>query len=163
MMSDAIDYQALLSQLESEREKLDTMIAWVRGKLGQQAPDYAVRGKTPKLHSKAIEATAMPRQLASDTFFRMQIPVAIKSYLNIMRGPRSAKLIVEGLKQGGLTSKAKNLYQTVYPSLLRMEKAGEVVRVTNGEWGLVEWYPAGTRKSSPAASAADESEDASKG
>jgi hypothetical protein len=158
MMSDTIDYGALLSQLENEREKLDTMIAWVRGKLGQPTQDFVMRGKVPDTGSKVIEAKTQPRQLASDTFFRMQIPVAIKSFLNIVRGPRSAKVIVDGLKQGGLTSQAKNLYQTVYPTLLRMEKAGEVVRVTNGEWGLAEWYPAGSRKSSNLAPAVNEPE-----
>jgi len=53
--------------------------------------------------------------------------------------------ITEGLKRGGLTTKARNLYATVYPTLLRMEKSGDVVRVTKGEWGLAEWYPSGRK------------------
>jgi hypothetical protein len=82
-------------------------------------------------------------RLANDSFFHLSVPEAIKKYLNIAKRPKTTKDITVALDVGGLTHHAKNLYQTVYPTLLRMEQAKQVVRVGKGEWGLAEWYPGG--------------------
>lgn len=138
------DYEQLLINLEEERSNVERLIAWVKGKMAQQ--DGSVQAVEPPSTKQPPAATPMrfPR-LAPDSFFRMTVPQAIKEYLNISKRPKTGKQITEALRSGGLTSTAKNLYGTVYPTLLRMEKAGEVVRVSKGEWGLSEWYP-GSRK-----------------
>jgi hypothetical protein len=142
-MAEGIDYQQLLGDLELERDNVERMIVWVKGKLG-----LADGVATHVANTKGLQETlGAPRyqRLMPDTFFRMTVPQAIKAYLNIMKRPRSVKDITAGLDQGGLTHKAKNLYATVYPTLLRMEGAHEVVRVGRGEWGLAEWYPGGRK------------------
>ncbi len=52
---------------------------------------------------------------------------------------------MSALDNGGLTHHAKNLYATVYPTILRIEAANEAVRVGNGNWGLTECYPSGPK------------------
>ncbi len=148
-MSDPIDYERILSSLLEERGDLDRMIAWAQKKLGQpSAPAKPYIGGPDKIGlTKVFEGTVVSSKLAPDMFFRMSVSQAIKTYLNIARRPQSAKDITAALSGGGLTHKAKNLYATVYPTLLRMEEDGVVARVGKGEWGLSEWYPGG-RKSS---------------
>ena len=60
-------------------------------------------------------------RLANDSFFHLSVPDAIKKYLIIARRPATPKDITMALNVGGLTHQAKNLYQTVYPTLLRMD------------------------------------------
>jgi hypothetical protein len=137
-------YEQLLLELEQERENIDRMIVWVKGKMQQsgRAETVVVAG----LKTGTDGRTRFPRiGMATDAFFRMSVPDAVKKFLNIVKGPRTAKDITAGLEQGGLTHQAKNLYATVYPTLLRMLEAGDVVRVSKNEWGLAEWYPAGRK------------------
>ncbi len=142
-MSEVPDYDKLLRGLEEERENIDRMIAWVQKKRLEQSADSS---ESPVANSKPAQNVPLrfPR-LAPDTFFRMTVPQAIRELLNILKRPKSAKEITAALESGGLTHQSKNLYATVYPTLLRMEKANEVVRVGNREWGLSEWYPAGRK------------------
>jgi hypothetical protein len=133
-------YQQLLTELEQERDSIERMIVWVKGRMEQgDSAGTVTAASKPPLHMR------FPRLISADAFFRMSVPDAIKKYLNIIKRPKTAKEITAGLQQGGFTTKAKNLYATVYPTLLRMEEAGEVVRVTKAEWGLTEWYPAGRK------------------
>jgi len=138
-MDDSV-YQQLLVELEKERDNIERMIVWVKGHIEES--DSVERIPAP---AKSEPIARFPRLIPPDAFFRMPVPEAIKKYLNIVKRPKTAKEITGGLQQGGLTTKAKNLYATVYPTLLRMVQSGEVVRVTKNEWGLTEWYP-GSRK-----------------
>jgi len=141
-MSDVKEYEKILEDLMAERASLDNMITWVQKKLAQNGVSFSAAPQLPASH---IEPQRFPR-LASDTFFRMTSAQAIKEFLNIAKRPKSAKVITAALQEGGLTHQAKNLYATVYPTLLRMEKAREVVRVGKREWGLSAWYSAGRAK-----------------
>lgn len=135
------DYQVILEQLEEEQENIARLIVWVKGKMAQQ--DGGVQALV-EAAPKQSTPMRFPRPVPSDAFFRMTVPEAIKKCLNIFKRPLSAKEITNALNEGGLTHQAKNLYATVYPTLLRMESANEVARVAKGEWGLSEWY--GSRK-----------------
>lgn len=139
---DETTYQQLLAELEQERDNIERMIIWVKDRMEQADSAEAIGSSAKPTPSMA---TRFPRSLAPDTFFRMTVPDAIKKYLNIAKRPRTAKDITAALDSGGLTHQAKNLYATVYPTLLRMESANEVVRVGKGEWGLSEWYPSGRK------------------
>jgi hypothetical protein len=143
-MPEDVDIKRLLPLWIEERDALNMLIAWGQKKTGQGSKEVPAERRS----RAALEPTAMPTLLESDTFFRMSVPNAIKSFLNISRRPRTAQDITDGLKRGGLTTKARNLYATVYPTLLRMEKAGEVVRPTKGEWGLANWYSGGRKANS---------------
>ncbi len=135
-MNETVDYDKVLAELMEERENLDNMIAWVQKRLGRND----VGASLPNSAGESSEPRRFPRLLPSHAFFRMKVPQAIRAYLNFVKRPRSAKEITQGLKDGGFASRAKNLYATVFPSLLRMEKTEEIERVGKGEWGLSEWY-----------------------
>ena len=138
MDAEKIDYDKLLAELLEERAGIDNMIAWVEKRVGRSAnPDGQ---PSPTLPRSLEQPMRFPRTLAPDAFFRMNVPDAITAYLNIVKGPRSAKDITEALKQGGLITRAKDLYQTVFPTLTRMEKKGQIAKLNNGDWGLAEWY-----------------------
>lgn len=140
-----MDYQQLLAELQEERSKIDYMIEWVKSRV-QQSGMVVADGASIQPQVEATPQSMRFPRLASDTFFRMSVPQAIKTFLNIVKRPQKAKAITQALNAGGLTHQAKDLYATVYPTLLRMEKTQEVVRIGDGEWALAEWYPAGGRK-----------------
>jgi HB1, ASXL, restriction endonuclease HTH domain len=138
------DYQLILEQLEEEQENIARLIVWVKGKMAQQDGGVQTVVETA---AKQSGPSRFPRFLPRDAFFRMSVTDAIKKCLNAFKRPMTAKDITETLNEGGLTHQAKNLYATVYPTLLRMEAANEVARVGKGEWGLAEWYPGGKKTS----------------
>lgn len=135
-MTERPDYEKILEELMAERSNIEVMIAWVQKKLAQNGV------ASPPVSTVSISSSEPIRfpRLAQDTFFRMSFPQAIKEFLNISKRPMSAMEITAALQDGGLTHQAKNLYSTVYPTLLRMEKAKEVARVGKRKWGLAEWY-----------------------
>lgn len=143
-MPEGTDYQQILADLEQEQENIERMIVWVKGRIAQQADSaQAVVSAAKPLPSSG--PMRFPRLLPADAFFRMSVPEAIKKYLNMVKRPKTAKEITAALDAGGLTHQAKNLYATVYPTLLRMEGNNEVVRVSKREWALAEWYPGGRK------------------
>ncbi len=142
-MSEGIDYEALLAAMEEERANLDKMIAWVKWKIPKGDTNGSAKIEQ-MIAQRSTEPIRFPR-LKQDTFFKMSFPQAIKECLNLMKRPLSARDITNALQEGGLTHKAKDLYQTVFPTLQRMKEKGEVDKLANGEWGLAEWYE---RKSS---------------
>ena len=146
------DYEVILQQLEEEQENIARLILWVRGKMAQQ--DGGVQAVVEPAPRPSMPMR-FPRTLPSDAFFRMTVQDAIKKCLNIFKRPMTAKEITNALNEGGLTHQAKNLYATVYPTLLRMLSAHEVDRMSKGEWGLSEWY--GSRKTNQEEKAQSES------
>ena len=141
-MKDTVDFQALLDEALAERERLNVVINWLTNRLGQPSGEAT----PPTAHvMKAGTPMRFPR-LASDAFFRMSVSDAIKAYLSFAKKPQTARDITDALIAGGLTFKAKNLYQTVFPTLTRMSKeSGEVAKLKDNTWGLAEWYSAGRR------------------
>lgn len=148
-MAEPIDYGKLLDGLLEERAKLETMIAWVKGKLAEtnQNPPVTVDTLLRERSERPAEPSRHPR-LKSDTFFKMSVIDAIEECLSIAKRPLTAREITDALEAGGLTHKAKNLYQTVFPTLSRMRDRGIVEQLpTGGQWGLAAWY--GRKNASP--------------
>jgi hypothetical protein len=137
-LSEGTNYEALLTELVEERANLDRMIAWVQRRLDKGELSVS----PPQQPSTGI--LRFPR-LRPDQFFKMSVPEAIRAFLNIMKRPQSARDITDALQAGGLSHRAQDLYQTVFPTLQRMKGKGEVDKLANGEWGLAEWYTAGRR------------------
>ncbi len=134
-----IDYSAVLADLEARRAKLDAAIAGIREMLGLNTEH---RTDTIGTHDEPASSELTPH-----SFFQLQIGDAIRKYLRIVRTPKSAKDIVEALQAGGLTSTSKNLYTTVYTTMVRDdERGGEIMKLNNGKWGLAVWYPGAQRK-----------------
>jgi hypothetical protein len=142
-MNENTDYEKVLADLLEERANLDRMITWVQGKLGKvEASALSIPTSMPSSSQGTVMRS--PR-LRPDTFFKMSVQEAIRECLNIMRRPMSARDITNALQDGGLTHKAKDLYQTVFPTLMRMKEKGEVDKLANGDWGLSDWYASGRR------------------
>jgi hypothetical protein len=160
-MADAANYEAVLADLRAQREELDRTIELIERRL-------IGLGVTPSAESRVpSRPDSEPREIASDTFFGMSIPDAIKKFLRIVKKKQPAMAIMKALEDGGLSHASKNFYSTVSTVLRRLEGRGEIVQVGK-DWGLVEWYP-GLKKTSKAAqrpdesAAADESDDNGKG
>jgi hypothetical protein len=126
-MVEAIDYEAVLADLEEQRSKLDSAIEAVRGLV-------AIRGGT----SSGSNRVRSPQDIRSDAFFGLGISDAAKKYLGMVRTAQSVSQVWEALKKGGLP---ETKYNAVYNALSRREKAqGDVVALPDKSWGLAEWY-----------------------
>jgi hypothetical protein len=146
-MAEGTDYAKILAELLEERTNLDRMIAWIQGKLAKEEQGVGPIPATmimPSAPQGGAPLLRFPR-LRQDAFFKMSVPEAIRAFLNIMKRPQTARDITDALQAGGLSHKAKDQYQTVFPTLQRMKSNGEVDKLANGEWGLSEWYTAGRR------------------
>jgi hypothetical protein len=137
-MTEKNDYEKILSDLQEERANIERMIAWVKKKLYEIDPSQSPTVEQ-LLEERPKEIMRFPR-LKQDTFFKMSFQQAIRECLNLNRRPMSARDITRALQEGGLTHKAKDLYQTVFPALMRMKQKGEVDKVPNGDWALADWY-----------------------
>ena len=141
-MNETTDYEKLLAELLEERANLDRMINWVRTRLGRTDTEQPATQVSPSASLGPMRGN----RIATDAFFRMTVSEAIKAYLNIAKKPQSAREITDALIAGGLTFKAKNLYQTVFPTLSRMaNETGEVAKLKDNTWGLAEWYSTARR------------------
>jgi hypothetical protein len=88
----------------------------------------------------------------------MKAPDAIRAYLGIVKGPRTAAEITEGLQAGGFITTATNLYNNLYTALTRLETNDQVRRLPDSRWGLAEWYP-GSAKRKPKAGSTEAQKD----
>jgi hypothetical protein len=93
-----------------------------------------------------VVANNLRFRISTDQFFKMSVPEAIRAFLNLQKRPQTARDITDALEAGGLSHKAKDLYQTVFPTLMRMQTKNEVDKLGNGEWGLSEWYRRGNEQ-----------------
>lgn len=126
-----IDYESVLADLRSKREKLDAAIAGIEVMLGQTSTGSGV----------GVSKPGEPVAIAKDAFFQLSIVDATRKYLSMVKQPTNTKKIVEALLAGGYTSSSSNLNNTVFSVLKRQEKqVGDIIRV-HKDWGLAEWYP----------------------
>ncbi len=156
-MADNEDYEKLLGEALEERAivaqdlaGIDSMIAFLKKKLGRTdgpVTAYPDPENLPLRHAPVVAPQPMrfPRVVSSDAFFKMNVPDAIKAFLNIVKRPQTTRSITDALQTGGLTHRAKDLYQTVFPTLMRMKDRGDIEKLANGEWGLAEWYRRSTQ------------------
>jgi hypothetical protein len=136
MNDGSINYEAVLADLRAKREAIDSAIVGIEKVLGISATGIVASiAGTP-----AVSLEGIP----SDAFFGLSIPDAIKKCLGMLKRKQPVKVLCDALGRGGVNSTSKNFYSTVYSTLARMEKVGDVVKIDT-EWGLPEWYP-GMRK-----------------
>ncbi len=131
MSQPEIDYSAVLADMEAKRDALSTAIENMRRWLGSASPGVtqaAQRGNGG--------------EIPSDAFFSLSIPDAIKKYLGIVKGKRTTNDIAEALEKGGITHGSKNFRNSVSTALYREhdQPNGDIAKVGEGEWGLVDWY-----------------------
>src|ERR1039457_5510156 len=77
-------------------------------------------------------------EVQHDSFFGMTIADAAKKYLSMMKATKSTADIALALEHGGLKHSSKDFNTTVRSVLGQRD---DFLRVPNGDWGLVEWYP----------------------
>ena len=148
-------YEAVLGDLESQRDELNVAISALRRAMGladaEDAPNVAT-GRRQSLRSD---------QMRPDEFFNMSIIDAAVKYLSIMKKPAPAPNIAQALKAHGLLNESKTFTSTVYSILYRESQRpdGRVVKVANtNHWGLADWYPkaAAARRTNGSTSSGDQ-------
>ncbi len=134
MSSQPIDYESVLADMEAKREALESAIRNMRLWLGL-APVQNSRS--------AVAESVSDRGIASDAFFGISIPDAVEKLLTISKKKLSTNDIATALERGGITHSSKNFRNTVSTALYRedIKSDARIVKVAEGEWGLVDWYP----------------------
>jgi hypothetical protein len=133
MAQEPVDYEAVLTDLQSKRDSLDTAIAAIRAVLTSGA-HVAVGGG-----SGAAGRTFDPASIPDDAFFGLSIVEGAKKFLTMVRRKQSVKELADALDRGGLPHSSTNFVATVATMLNRADDP-DLVRVGRGEWGLAPWY-----------------------
>lgn len=126
------DYEAILAELEAEKERIQTAIDVIRTKMG--------RGGTA--------STPSSTQFSGTPFHGLGILDAAKKYLEMVKRTQTTAEIAEALEKGGLKHTSTNFKATVNTILSRdgVRKGGGLKRLASGQWGLAEWYPGSKSK-----------------
>jgi hypothetical protein len=136
-MSDksAVDYAAVLADLEAQRAKLDVAIEAIRALQG--AGNMTITPQTG-----AVNMNGGAPEIAIDAFHKLTVSQAIRKYLAMRRKPATTPEIVEALAAGGQAgSDGNNFLVVVNNTLNRMQAPdGGISKVKRGVWGLAEWY-----------------------
>lgn len=127
-MMQVADYKGVISDLrmkrnalEHEMKRLDDIISELERMTGKAALQSSL--------------TASARPFRGET-----LKASIEAVLDSGREFLAIKDVIARLEQGGLESKAKRLYPSVYSTLFRMsEDDGPVVKSKDGKWGLRKW------------------------
>jgi hypothetical protein len=146
-MTAPIDYNAVLSDLEAKRAQLDAAIQVIRALIGSGATTGGESGPAEPINGENGTGGASGRpapgggSIATDAFFRLSTPAAVKKYLNMMRRPQKPRIIADALQAGGQVhaTDSQTAYMNVHTALKR-GKDKDFVQTRNGEWGLAEWY-----------------------
>ena len=136
-MVDAPDYGPILADMRRRRDELNRAIATIEAVSG--LPPAAAEGDSNGDAVAGVVAGATG--LRRDSFFGMKAPEAARTYLAIVRQPRTASIIAKDLMDHGFHSSSGNPSNIVRTALSRLAVDGEVVQVKNKEWGLTAWYP----------------------
>src|SRR5262249_31902142 len=130
MPEPAINYAAVLADLEAKRAEIDSAIAAIKIIIRQTG---AMAATAPP-----VRRIASLSQIPPKAFVGFSTSVAAYRLLEMMQHRLSMKEIMQGLQAGGLKP---NKYRNVY-AILRQREAykADVINV-NAKWGLAEWNP----------------------
>src|ERR1035441_8330032 len=138
MSSPSVDYQCVLKDLKSRRDRLniaieglDAAIEAVEHIIGELQPGIVVI-------QQASIPVVDPGNNGSDVYRKMTLKDAAIHLLRAQGPSKTTIEIVKGLKDGGIRSKSKNLYTTLYNTLTSETKRenSKVVRNEDKSWGL---------------------------
>lgn len=134
------DPRAVLRDLKSQRDELDTVITYferlVRGVQAVSSP--APRREAPRGLNTTSDDQTPAVTPPKDAFEGMSNPEAVKAYLRMAGQPQTPKQIVNALKMGGTESEAEKFYSTIYTTLRRLGRSGELKQAGDGGWKLAE-------------------------
>lgn len=139
---DTSAYEAVIADLVAKIQEMKTALAAIEKLSGLKAEEVVPAAGV----TTGAEHPASTSKIRSDTFFNMGTQDAILKCLAIQKKPLSASDITKLLESGGITTSAKNFYNSVSTSLRRLRKSGDVVQLQDKTWGKADWYPALSRK-----------------
>jgi len=130
MPDPAINYAAVLADLEAKRAEIDSAIAAIKTIIRQTGALAATAPAVPRIRSLT--------QVPPKAFVGLSTSAAARRLLEMMQRRLTMKEIMQGLQAGGLKP---NKYRNVY-AILRQREAykADVINV-NARWGLAEWNP----------------------
>ncbi|MEG3163254.1 winged helix-turn-helix domain-containing protein [Sphingomonas sp. PB2P19] len=145
-------YDLVLVDLRAKRDELDNAIRTLEilrdGRLG------------------ILPAATLPAEQSNNfqddagAFLGMSIVDAAKALLKIRKRAMSNADILKAIQAGGVVLNGSDPLNVVGSVLTRrFNNVGDVVRVDRGIWGLKEWYPGRTFKSTPKGSTLPPSND----
>ena len=123
-----IDYAKVLADLIRRREQLDAAIRAISEIVG---PDACAGPGLPEPEGPTSE-------LAPGAFDGMSLEEAAKAYLRSVSGSRTTAQIEQALRAGGVKTRAKSFYNSVY-SVLRRESLSaesEIEKAGKSRWKL---------------------------
>ncbi len=127
MSQTSINYKSVLADLMARRARLDAAIAAIEEFVGTGEAD------TP---STSVQPT---RVGLSREYRGMTIAAATIQFLKSKSEPQLTRTIADALRLGGLGSNSRNMYRTVYNTLMnRLDKHQDIVK-EGPKWGLAEW------------------------
>lgn len=134
-------YEAVLADLRARREKIDQTIELLTSmRAGGHAAPGASLVRAPE--SEIVETAGM--------YLGMSIVDAAKKLLAMRKRTMGNAEILAELQSGGLVLTGADPLNVVGSVLTRrFNNQGDVVRVGRGIWGLKEWYPGRTFKTTP--------------
>lgn len=123
--------------------------ALAAGALGQPGDDSqsivsAVASASGSSHAHAVGG-GVPFELPAGVFLGKSMPQAIKLYYTATRKKKWPKEVAAALKEGGLESTSQDFEKTVNSTMHRMKDGGELLKFTDGAFGLAEFYPESLR------------------
>lgn len=141
----AIDYAAVLADLEARRAQIDAAIAFIRPLVGTSS------ALSPVVSGQVMPSANGTMELREDSFFSLSIPEAAKKFLSMRKRSATTPEIIDALRRGGQINASSNNYEKTVGSVLNRAHAtgAGIVRVKRGTWGLAEWYPNKPKKSQP--------------
>lgn len=130
-----------LEKLLQERDDINKIIEAIQRKIGGTI--------TPTEGMSSSGGIKGSQQIHHDTFFGMSIVDAAKKYLKMVGKPaRTTVEIVEVFERGGIKTSATTL-SSILSRADRQEQG--ICHPGRGTWGLPEWYPGTSRRSSKSA------------
>jgi hypothetical protein len=133
-------YAAVLADLKAKRDGIDQMIAALTAfRSGGSVNISPPSSETPDVQSSTEEVAGM--------YLGMSLPEAAKKLLATRKRAMTNTEIANELKQGGLVMNSVDPKNTIGSVLTRrFNDVGDIVRVDRGTWGLKDWYPGRTFK-----------------
>jgi hypothetical protein len=130
MSNQVVNYRSVLEDLRSRRDKLNVAIEAIEGIVGEGTSDIFT-----------VEASDVAPE---DTYRKMTIGDAAVHFVRSSGQSQDTMDIVKALKLGGIQSKSKNLYTTVYNTLTdRLKRYKSDIYRDGTAWGLAEWKGSG--------------------
>lgn len=138
-------YDVVLADLRAQRVRIDQAISALEALRGLKT-SVSAQTETPAVSTTGGGSAG---GLGPGAFLGITIVDAAKKLLLHERRQLTNAEMVEAFKRGGLVLNSAEPLNTVGSVLnRRFKEVGDVVRVGRGTWGLKEWYPNRSFKSS---------------